>query len=147
MIYKMEDQLIQSNPSWFKKGHLDLVMPEARKRASVKISLKLKGKHNSLKTEYKNGEEHPFWKGGITPKSQKERNRFRYKSSRWKEIILERDESSCQLCGQSGGRLEVHHIHSWILYPQWRFETENGLTLCHKCHKQTDNYGRYSNHS
>ena len=28
----------------------------------------------------------------------------------WRETILRRDRYTCQLCGQKGGKLEVHHI-------------------------------------
>jgi hypothetical protein len=53
---------------------------------------------------------------------------------RWREQVYERDDFTCQLCGQRGGKLEPHHIYEFSLYPDKRFDVKNGVTLCRKCH-------------
>lgn len=65
---------------------------------------------------------------------------------RWRKAIFERDNYTCQECGvRSGNGIEVklnaHHIKSWSEYPEFRYELENGITLCLDCHKLTDNFG------
>jgi len=32
------------------------------------------------------------------------------------------------------GKLEAHHILPWSQYPELRYETKNGITLCHYHH-------------
>ncbi len=91
--------------------------------------------HKSVK-----GENHWNWKGGITPKNQIERKSKRY--ARWRKKVFERDDFTCQDCAQKGRKLEAHHIKAWAKYPKLRFITNNGKTLCKKCHEKTDNYKR-----
>ncbi len=59
----------------------------------------------------------------------------------WRESVLLRDNYCCVFCG-SPERLEVDHIQPWAIYPELRFDIENGRALCHNCHTQTETYGR-----
>lgn len=59
----------------------------------------------------------------------------------WRTNVFNRDGYTCQQCGQIGGRLEAHHIKSFKSHPELRYELSNGITLCKKCHSQTDTYG------
>lgn len=60
----------------------------------------------------------------------------------WRKKIFGRDDYTCQSCGVRGCYLEAHHIKSWAKFPKFRHVLSNGLTLCKKCHEQTDNYKR-----
>jgi hypothetical protein len=53
----------------------------------------------------------------------------------WRLSVLERDLFTCQKCGKSGCKLQVHHIKSYKDYPELRTKTDNGITLCIDCHK------------
>lgn len=85
------------------------------------------------------GEKHYAWKGGITPELVKARNSTTYK--RWREAVFSRDDWTCQECQTRGGYLEADHIKPFSLFPNLRFETSNGQTLCKECHKKTPTYG------
>jgi hypothetical protein len=90
-------------------------------------------------------------------------------SVKWRKQVFERDNYTCQECGDStGGNLEAHHINSFsnILetflkeYDQFSpiedketlvrlafkyepfWDLDNGITLCKDCHIKTNNYGR-----
>ena len=56
---------------------------------------------------------------------------------RWRKKIFKRDHYTCQMCHKKGGQLNAHHIKRFIDYPEGRFDTLNGITLCVKCHKKT----------
>ena len=54
----------------------------------------------------------------------------------WKNAVFSRDNFTCQVCGQYGGELNVHHIKSFRDYPELRQDINNGMTLCKNCHKK-----------
>ena len=54
----------------------------------------------------------------------------------WHKAVLERDNFTCQKCGQHGGKLNIHHINNFAEFPELRFALDNGITLCEKCHKK-----------
>ncbi len=100
------------------------------------------GKHHFCSKEcvdsYFTRERSPNWKGGITPKNEKMRQSKRYKT--WRISVFERDNYTCQRCGCRSGNskaiyLEVHHIKPFGKYQRGRYDTENGITLCKKCHR------------
>jgi len=102
----------------------------------------------SRKCLYKNvqerqkGEKSWFWKGGLTDQNRLLRNSKEIKIL--KRLILERDDFTCQICKQRGGKLDVDHIKSWALFPDLRFELTNMRTLCRSCHLKTDTWGFHS---
>lgn len=94
------------------------------------------------------GENSPSWKGGIAcltnPRATPE-----YIS--WRKLVFSRDMYTCKRCGaHSGGgksiRLNAHHIYNWSDHPELRYDTDNGITLCEKCHNEFHSiYGKRNN--
>ena len=75
------------------------------------------------------------WRGGVTPENERLRHSPHYAD--WRNAVFTRDGYSCQKCGNSkGGNLNAHHVLSWSQYPEYRFDVNNGLTLCETCHAQ-----------
>ena len=79
------------------------------------------------------GEKNPNWKGG-TDFVKNIRDTTEYKE--WRKAIWERDNFTCRKCGQKGNKLNSHHILSFTEYPEYKFNIDNGITLCRKCHKE-----------
>ncbi len=79
------------------------------------------------------GSKHYLWKGGVTSEVQKLRKTNKYKKWRWSVFV--RDNFTCQRCGQKGGKLNAHHILSYIDHPKLQLCLKNGVTYCEPCHK------------
>ena len=107
------------------------------------------GKHFSLKTRQKmseaqKGEKSACWRGGSSFEP--------YPSAfnrELKNIIRERDNYACQLCGTKTDfrKLSVHHIN----YNKKDCRHENLITLCHRCNTKVNknriNWERYFSES
>ena len=78
------------------------------------------------------GKNNVNWKGGITPINKALRESLEYEE--WRTVVFERDLYTCQLCEQIGGKLNADHIKPFALYPELRFNVNNGQTLCENCH-------------
>ena len=100
------------------------------------------------KTEFKKGEKHWNWKGGITNLQPQIRNNIKYK--KWRLKVYNRDNFICQNCWRKGsGNLEAHHIKPFgkilmenniktlkqALNCKELWDLDNGITYCIKCHK------------
>ena len=95
------------------------------------------GKNHYLygkKRPYMSKEKHPNWKGGISSESKLQRKRFR---DTIQELVLKRDDYTCQICEKRGVKLQVDHIKSWSKHPDLRFDINNCRTLCMACHYKT----------
>jgi len=121
-------------------------------------SHKCKGKIRSTRMMGKNNQ---CWRGGISKDSNRLRTSEKYMA--WKLGVFERDNFTCQKCGDRCGNgnpvyLQAHHIKKFsyivkyikkklplielfdacIAYPPL-WDISNGVTLCKKCHKLRHN--------
>lgn len=88
---------------------------------------------NSCSINRRKGEGNPNWRGGVTPEIQLIRHSSEYKQ--WRDNVFKRDYYTCQCCLDStGGNLQAHHIDNFSEFEDKRFDTDNGITLCNKCH-------------
>lgn len=84
------------------------------------------------------GDKNLAWKNGISTENHRLRASKKWRV--WREAVFERDNYTCQDCGNRGSQgnplsLHPHHINSFAEYPSLRFVVRNGITLCEKCHK------------
>lgn len=81
------------------------------------------------------GENHPQWNFDLTPE-EREKGRFLTEYKLWRKQVYERDDYTCQCCGDNkGGNLNAHHLDSYDWNKIDRFNVDNGVTLCNLCHK------------
>ncbi len=94
------------------------------------------------------GSEHWNWKGGFFPLNKAIRSCFKY--HQWQKKCLDRDNHICRDCGVNE-ELIVHHINYLIFIIRKNhisnivqallcgelWDTNNGITLCVKCHSKT----------
>jgi 5-methylcytosine-specific restriction endonuclease McrA len=71
--------------------------------------------------------------GFTTSESDKQRDLF--KTKQLSKACFDRDSYTCQICSLSGVELNAHHINSFSLFPEQRFDLNNLITLCSACHK------------
>ncbi len=124
---------------------------ETREKRSRKLTGYV---YPNVKIAYANriGKNHWNWKGDSAVE-KKDLTYRELKSStrwvRWRKIIFERDDYTCQMCGGRCGTgfdgtvfLEPHHIFpvKWLIknnFLKHIFNPNNGITLCRKCHMTT----------
>ena len=79
------------------------------------------------------GEANHSWKGGITPENKKIRESIEYRL--WREAVFARDNFTCQICTERGGKLHADHVKPFSIFPELRLAINNGQTLCKECHR------------
>ena len=122
------DEMRRKNSEW----HKNRVGWHHSDETKEKISESAKKLNRHTSTEFKCGDQHPNWKGGIPHKDRD------YELREWRQItryIRKRDNHICQRCGRSRSSV-VHHI---IPYRVSNDNTESNLvTLCPSCHSKVE---------
>lgn len=80
------------------------------------------------------GKNHWHWKGGISHINMLLKSSREY--HQWRLSVYVRDKYTCQHCFKHCNKKSIvaHHIKTWAEFPEYRFDIDNGLTLCRSCH-------------
>jgi 5-methylcytosine-specific restriction endonuclease McrA len=96
------------------------------------------------------GENNPNYNPNL---SEEERNQM-YKDKRddrywyWRRKVYERDHFTCQITGiKKSGDLVAHHLNSYNLDKENRFNVDNGITILKEIHKLFHHYYGYGNNT
>lgn len=116
------------NTQGFVKGK-----PSPRKGKKSRFPAWNKGK----KFPEQSGENHWNWKKVRNNIIEKHRFRGSVEWKNWRNSVFERDNYTCQNCGEKGVYLEPHHIIPLRENLIGMYEIGNGITLCSPCHKKT----------
>lgn len=140
----------------FKPGHKSFITSEVRSKITNALKGKIVGaetrekirasllgiKHTkdrrlniskALKRNLPKGVAHWNWRGGgANTERQLHMQSAEYRI--WRESVFSRDDFTCQDCHKRGTRLHAHHLKPYSLFPLLRLDTNNGVTLCVKCH-------------
>ncbi len=92
------------------------------------------------------GKNNPNYNPKLTDQDREDR-RVLPEYVNWRKEVYERDNYTCQICGDnSGGNLNAHHFVNYNQHPEQRFDKNNGTTLCVTCHIDFHHiYGRQNN--
>ena len=95
----------------------------------------------------KSGENHPRYNPDLT-EEEREKGRYIQGLLEWRNEVYERDNYTCQCCGDNkGGNLNAHHINGYNNHKHLRIEIDNGITLCEDCHKEFHMIYGYGNNT
>lgn len=125
---------LESNPRYgekngfYGKEHSDEYKIWASESRSGKRSYDdeqhIKQKKNTPKKD-----NHPNWQGGLSYGEYD----LGFDNEK-RQIVKERDNYECQLCGCDDGLLHIHHID----YDKQNSDERNLITLCNSCHSKTN---------
>lgn len=87
----------------------------------------------SLRNSQLLGEKSLNWKDGKDEENI--RLRKSQQAKEWRLQVFERDEYLCTECKTKGKKLNAHHIKPWSIFPEFRYDLNNGLTVCVDCHR------------
>jgi 5-methylcytosine-specific restriction endonuclease McrA len=124
------------NPKWMGGDRLKLCQgckSEIKCEGNLPYSTFLKRKFCTKECADKHGfrytgENHPNYREEAR---RKNRGGSHHK---WVNAVISRDKAICQHCGVVDVELHAHHIKSYKDNPDLRFDLDNGITLCYKCH-------------
>jgi len=133
------------------KGNTNMLGKHHSEETKRKISIINKGRIVSEETKRKISEltkgcKNPNWNPNKTDEERQDR-RIRPEYYEWRLAVYERDNYTCQKCGDNkGGNLEAHHIEGYSYNRELRLVVENGITFCETCHKDFHKtFGKESN--
>lgn len=84
--------------------------------------------------EARSGENHPNYIDGLSKERHYSRNSNH--ALKWSWAVRNRDKA-CDCCGiefKKGNLRHAHHLESWVDNEDLRFDINNGISLCKKCH-------------
>lgn len=136
--YRAENSKFCSKECWTKRRklneceycHKPITSYHAKKYCSRKCS------HSAMV-----GDKAPTWIDGKS--LERDRARDGSELREWRTKVFKRDNYTCQHCGDKK-QIQAHHIIEWAKDESKRFDIDNGLTLCVKCHSKV--HGRNIGH-
>lgn len=82
------------------------------------------------------------------PQEEREQHRNIEGYTEWRRQVFERDNYTCQCCGDNkGGNLRAHHIINYTEDKNQRTSLNNGITLCENCHKKFHDENGYKHNN
>jgi len=145
-----------------KKGHI--VLEQTRSKLSKYFkenpTRSFTGHKHTNKSNASNREKHlgkiPWNKGTGYKTSLSKKIEALKKYNKWRLQVFSRDKFTCVNCKNIGGELRAHHIKQKALIIKENniftiqdaenckelWDINNGVTLCEKCHKLTENFAK-----
>lgn len=109
-------------------------MSAAKKGKKYRLGVKLTEDQKRHLSQIFSGSLHPQYKPDRSSlAARQERNDAAYCA--WRSEVLSRDGFACKMLNaECAGKIIAHHIKPWSKYPELRYETKNGISLCKAHH-------------
>lgn len=101
-------------------------------KVRTKVAKKELGKKKQRKIKKELARRRRIFASWKNPELNKLRKTPEYKA--WREEVLERDDYTCQNCEKTGVPLQCHHLKTFKMHEEIRYDIDNGIVLCKKCH-------------
>lgn len=142
---KIKEKIVKTNLR--KYGKKSFTQTKAYTEKTQQTNMEKYGETSHMKTEFYRemfrGENSPVWKGGVHD-DRWDRLQPIYK--KWRLQVFIRDGFLCQKCLTKRRYIEAHHINNWKTDIENRYELDNGITFCKKCHSSFHSiYGKKNN--
>jgi hypothetical protein len=115
----------------FEEGRRTSNLPPIPWNKGKELNKEIRNKISTTLKEYYKTHKPVNFKG--KPTNIKITNNFLYKEFR--KLIFKKHNYTCQLCGQIGGYIHLHHIRPKAKYPELLLVKENVTVLCKDCHR------------
>lgn len=146
-LFENEDYLLLENEYIHSKYNMKYICSKGH---DSKISLNsfLRGvRCRKCYDERIRGENSPHWNPNLTD-DERMKNRKYPAYQKWRRLVYERDDYTCQCCGDdTGHNLNAHHLDSHDWAKDERLDVKNGKTLCEPCHKDFHHKYGYGNNT
>jgi hypothetical protein len=112
--------------------------------SQIRANLKAAGERARGKPHLnQRGPKNANWKGGVSQqnKTARQLDMQTVEYTTWRREVFERDNYTCQECGAVGVRLNADHIKPYATFPDFRYDVDNGRTLCEPCHRALPTHG------
>lgn len=112
---------------------LDEVKEKSMQTSIEKYGVEYHFQNKDEKIKWLIGDKNSQWAGG----HNYDERRYSGLNRQWRIEVYERDNYACQVCGDNkGGNLVAHHLNSYDINVEERYNLDNGITLCSDCHKE-----------
>lgn len=119
-LYNLAD-IYKSNDAYIKKILTEIGVHTRNISESLQVSDALRG------------ENHYAWNPELTEDERLQNRGLEYKQ--WAFSVKEQYGFKCDCCGKdSNGDMVSHHLHNYKDFPDSRYDIDNGVCLCVKCH-------------
>lgn len=85
----------------------------------------------------KRGKEHYRYNDNITDEDRFNTRDLSHEYREWRLSVYRKFNFACDICGCSStndNKIVAHHLNSWDEHEDERYDVDNGVVLCQKCH-------------
>lgn len=134
--YRSRMSAAHKGKKWTEKQRKSIVnsLPKGENHWAYKKFKGISAPSHLINAKPPKGENHYRWiKDRSKLKKSDRRNDSLYRE--WRANVWKRDAFKCKLANQDcQGRIEAHHILNWQNFPEFRYQLNNGITVCHAHH-------------